>query len=105
MSKQAEQEFVERYNPIDSIESTHYERARAVEYGGIEADGEYTYSDVRLEALGRKWMAEQENTLRSARSRAEAAKIAELIVFELAYRTGQLKKLEEALAWEEHEND
>lgn len=100
-----ETEFVERYSPIDDIESTHYERARAVGYGGIEADGEYTYSTTRLEALGRKWLVEQENPLRSERSRQEAAKIAELIVFEVAYRSGQLRELEEQYAWEEHDNE
>ena len=87
-------EYIERYDPVDSIESTHYERLKAHDYSGVESDGEYTYSTTRLEALGRVWLAETMSELRSERSRAEARVIAELITFEIAYRTGELKKLE-----------
>lgn len=96
-----ETEFVERYSPIDDIESTFYERIRAREYANIEPDGEYTYSTTRLEALGRKWMAEEDNPLRSERSRREARYISDSVALELACRTGEVRKLEEALTWEE----
>ena len=105
MSRKEEQEerfeYVEQYDPIDSIESTHYERERAHDYSSIEADGEYTYSLTRLEALGRVWIQEESNPLRSERSRAEARRISDLLAFEIAYRSGELRKLEENFAWKE----
>lgn len=98
MEQTADKEFVERVSPIDNIESTHYELVRARQYSGIESDGEYTYSTVRLEIMGHKWLQEEDNELRSPRSRAEARKISNLIAFELAYRNGELDKLEELLS-------
>lgn len=95
MSKDIEQGFIERESPIDSIESTHYELTRSREYSAEDETGEWIYSTTRLEALGRKWMKETDNELRSERSRAVAALIVDRIAFELAWRTGQLKRMEE----------
>lgn len=72
--------------PIDDIESTWYELARSHDYSALTADGEYLYSMERLEELGRAWMKEVENPIRSARSIAEAIKIVDLLIFEISYR-------------------
>lgn len=94
MSKhEVEQEYVERYSPIDDIQSSHYEEQRSHEYSHETLDG-YLYSDVALGSLYRYWTAESANQLRSERSRAVAHKIAERALFEAASRTGDLKKLE-----------
>lgn len=103
MSKEIEQGYVEHYNPIDDIQSSHYEEARSHEYSHETLDG-YLYSDVALGSLYRYWTAESANHLRSERSRKVAKIIAERALFEAASRNGELRKLEEAIAWKEHDN-
>lgn len=96
--KEVEQEFVERYNPIDDIESTHYALLKSSEYSHETAEG-YLYSEVALGSLYRYWKNESFNELRSERSRKVANSIAERALFEVAIRNGELKKLEETYQW------
>jgi hypothetical protein len=91
--KEVEQEYVERYNPIDSIESTHYALLKSSEYSHETLEG-YSYSDVALGSLYRYWTAESENQLRSERSRKVAHTIAERALFEVASRNGEVKSME-----------
>lgn len=95
-----EKEYVERDLITDDIESTHNERLRSADYSD-----ETLYPTDRLEELGRKWLRQIDLPGRSERSKKEATTITRLIAFEIASRTDQLKELEEALAWKEHDND
>lgn len=97
MSKEAEKEFVEHDSPIDKIESSHYALQKSSEYSHETAEG-YLYSEVALGALYRYWTKEQENELRSERSRQVAKSIATRALFEVASRNGELKRLEQL--WE-----
>lgn len=96
----SEQEFIERDRIEDDIESTHNERLRSADYSD-----ETLYPTDRLEELGRKWLRQIEVPGRSERSKKEATTITHLLAFEVSYRTNRLKELEEALAWEEHDNE
>lgn len=93
MSKEVEQEYIERYNPIDDIESTHYALMQSSEYSHETLEG-YTYTDVALGSLFRYWTNESFNELRSERSRKVAKSIAERALFEVASRNGEVKSLE-----------
>ena len=86
--KEKETEFVEQYNPIDEIESTHSELVRSIDYSN-----ETLYSLGRLEELGLYWMEEEDNPLRSPRSQAVCRQITKRLSFECAYRTGRVPLL------------
>ena len=83
-----EEQFVERYNPIDDILSTHSELLRSVEYSN-----EKLYSTEKLEELGLYWLDEETNPIRSERSQAAAKQITRLLAFECAYRKSQIPML------------
>lgn len=95
MAKEKEVEYVERYNPIDDIESTHYALIQSSEYSHETLEG-YTYTDVALGSLYRYWKNESINEIRSERSRKVAHAISERALFEVFSRQQEVKKLEEA---------
>ena len=86
--KEKEPEFVEQYNPIDEIESTHSELVRSTDYSN-----EVLYSLEKLEELGMYWMEEEDNPLRSERSQSVCKQITKRLSFECAYRTGRVPLL------------
>lgn len=88
MSKEKEQEFVEQYNLVDAIESTNSELLRSTDYSNEEL-----YSLSKLEELGIYWMEEEDNPIRSERSKAVCRQITKRLSFECAYRTGRVPLL------------
>ena len=88
MSKEKEPYFVEQYNPIDEIESTHSELLRSKDYSNEEL-----YTLGRLEELGLYWMEEEDNPIRSERSKAVCKQITKRLSFECAYRSGRVPLL------------
>jgi len=88
MSNETETQFVEQYNPIDSIESSHNELTRTANYSD-----EVLYSLERLRELAEYWQDEAMNPLRSERSQIACQKIATLATFECAYRLGNMDML------------
>lgn len=102
--KEAEQEFIEIYSPIDAIESTHYGRMRTIEYGDEER-----YSLEQLRAEAQHWIEQSSIPERSERSTMACLDIARLAIFECAYRQmrvgifiatqrGEMPDMEQALS-------
>ena len=87
MSKKAT-EFERASRDEDEVISGYAELQRSKDYSD-----ERLYSTNRLEALGMRWLAEENNPLRSARGQAEAKHITKLITFEIAYRTDRIQLL------------
>lgn len=93
MSKEKEPDYVERYSPIDDIQSSHNELLKSTEYGHEDQQG-YIYSEVALRGIYKYWKAEEENPIRSPRSKEVGKIIADRALLELAYRKGEIHKLE-----------
>lgn len=76
-----------------------YSRDEEVISGFAELERSHEYADEtlypteRLEALGMRWLAAENNPLRSERGQAEAKKITTRIAFEIAHRTDRMQML------------
>jgi len=88
MSKEKEQNFIEQYNPIDSIESSHNELTRSANYSN-----EKLYPMDRLRTVAEYWQDEAVNPIRSERSQLVCQQISDLATFELAYRLDRVQVL------------
>jgi len=87
-------EDTEHYNPIDYIRSSHFELINSHEFSHEDENG-YIYTDIALRSIYDYWTTEQQNPIRSERSKTVGKMIANKALFELSYRTDKLLALEE----------
>jgi hypothetical protein len=91
MIKEPEQFEVQREaRPDQLLISTHIELNRSHDYSD---DTRYKTEDLKNAQM--QWEAESWNPSRSKRSQAEALKISEKLLFEIAYREGTIGLLKE----------
>ena len=86
--------YQETKSVTDGVRSSHNELLKSVEYGHEDEKG-YIYSDIALGSIYRYWHEQSESLDRTERSRAVCNTIAERAIFEMAWRNGEMEKLED----------